>query len=122
MKPTSLAFQCCRAGLVLRLAAFCSAPGLAAENSTPEVGIAVRGITPELHIRLAGYASRKRAADKLDGPLRLGIERQLLNRFETLADQVCARPRGFESRVYFGPDCGCALAALWDTSYPVVGA
>lgn len=34
-----------------------------------EAGVAVRDITPELPIRLAGYAGRKRAADKLDQPL-----------------------------------------------------
>jgi hypothetical protein len=33
------------------------------------VGIAVRDITPELPIRLAGYAGRKREADKVDQPL-----------------------------------------------------
>jgi hypothetical protein len=44
-------------------------PGTAAENSTPAVGIAVRDISPELPIRLAGYAGRKRPADKLDHPL-----------------------------------------------------
>jgi hypothetical protein len=46
-----------------------AAPGIAAVNSSPEVGIAVRDITPELPIRLAGYAGRKRAADKVDQPL-----------------------------------------------------
>jgi hypothetical protein len=45
------------------------ATGVAAVSPTPEVGIAVRDITPELPIRLAGYAGRKRAADKLDSPL-----------------------------------------------------
>ena len=48
MKPTGLAFQFCCAGLVLCLAAFWSTQGLAAENSTPEVGIAVIDITPGL--------------------------------------------------------------------------
>lgn len=46
-------------------------PAIAAEDSTPAVGIAVRDITPELPIRLAGYAGRKRPADKLDHPLLL---------------------------------------------------
>jgi hypothetical protein len=40
-----------------------------ATASSPEIGIAVRDITPELPIRLAGYAARKRPADKLDGTL-----------------------------------------------------
>ena len=44
------------------------ASSIAAEPS-PDVGIAVRDISPELPIRLAGYAARKRAADKQDSPL-----------------------------------------------------
>ena len=39
------------------------------EEPTVEVGLAVRDISPELPIRLAGYASRNRPADKLDHPL-----------------------------------------------------
>jgi hypothetical protein len=34
-----------------------------------EVGIAVRDVSPDLPIRLAGYAARNRPADKEDGPL-----------------------------------------------------
>jgi neutral ceramidase len=45
------------------------ASALAAEAPSPEIGIAVRDITPELPIRLAGYAGRKRPSDKLDHPL-----------------------------------------------------
>ncbi len=41
-------------------------PTVAATDTTPEVGIAVRDITPECPIRLAGYAGRKRPADKVD--------------------------------------------------------
>jgi hypothetical protein len=42
----------------------------AADGSAgPEIGIAVRDVTPELPIRLAGYAARKREADKVDSPL-----------------------------------------------------
>jgi neutral ceramidase len=69
MKPTRLFCRCGCIGLML--CAFLSprTPGLAAEDSTPEVGIAVRDITPELPIRLAGYAGRNRPADKLDHPL-----------------------------------------------------
>jgi len=44
-------------------------PGIAAESSALEVGLAVREVTPELPIRLAGYAARKRPADKVDLPL-----------------------------------------------------
>ncbi|MBM3836926.1 MAG: hypothetical protein FJ398_02995 [Verrucomicrobia bacterium] len=43
---------------------------LAAEPvSALQVGLAVRDVTPELPIWLAGYAARKKAADKLDHPL-----------------------------------------------------
>jgi hypothetical protein len=69
MNSTGLVFRSYGIGLVLCLAPFMAASGIAAENSTPEVGIAVRDITPELPIRLAGYEGRKRPADKLDCPL-----------------------------------------------------
>jgi len=55
--------------LALCLAAFAPIPGIAAAGPTPTVGIAVRDITPELPIRLAGYAGRKRPADKVEHPL-----------------------------------------------------
>ena len=42
---------------------------IASETLMPEIGLAVRNITPELPIRLAGYAARKRPADKVDHPL-----------------------------------------------------
>jgi len=42
---------------------------MAAEAPAPEIGIAVWDITPEVPIRLAGYAGRKRPADKIDSPL-----------------------------------------------------
>ncbi len=54
-------------GLILSVAL--PMAGMAAEKTTPAVGIAVREITPELPIRLAGYAGRQRAAAKLDHPL-----------------------------------------------------
>src|SRR5262249_36824387 len=48
---------------------FFTVPGSAGVSTNPEVGLAVRDITPELPIRLAGYAARKREADKVDQPL-----------------------------------------------------
>src|SRR5262249_27822433 len=48
---------------------FFTVPGSAGVSTNPEVGLAVRDITPELPIRLAGYAARKRAADKVDDHL-----------------------------------------------------
>ncbi len=50
-------------------AVFVPLSGLTAPNTNPQVGIAIRDITPELPIRLAGYAARKREADKVDQPL-----------------------------------------------------
>jgi hypothetical protein len=50
----------------------CSIPLIASPAvapTAPEVGIAVRDISPELPIWLAGYAARKRPADKIDSPL-----------------------------------------------------
>ncbi len=45
-------------------------PGLlGAESCSLEIGIGVRDVTPEVPIRLAGYAGRKRPADKVDSPL-----------------------------------------------------
>ena len=60
LKP---ALQCCSLALLLPVS------GAIAAEPSPEVGIAVRDISPELPIRLAGYAARKRAADKQDSPL-----------------------------------------------------
>jgi hypothetical protein len=44
--------------------------GVAAEFAALEVGVAARDVTPELPIRLAGYAGRSRPADKVDLALR----------------------------------------------------
>ena len=62
-------FRCRSVGVALGFALVLPTPGIATEGSTPEVGLAVRDITPELPIRLAGYAGRNRPADKLDTPL-----------------------------------------------------
>ncbi len=42
---------------------------MAAEPARVEIGLAARDISPELPIPLAGYAGRKRPADKIDQPL-----------------------------------------------------
>ncbi len=69
MKPTGIFHRGWRVGVSLNILPCIAAVGFAAATSNPEIGIAVRDITPELPIRLAGYAGRKRAADKLDQPL-----------------------------------------------------
>jgi neutral ceramidase len=98
MRPAGFVFRCCGARLVLCLAALLPVPGIAAENPTPEIGIAVRDITPELPIRLAGYASRKRPADKLDGPLMvqaLALKNRSGERFVFVALDNCEVSRVF---------------------------
>ena len=45
------------------------APSTAAESATLEAGLAVRDVTPELPIWLAGYAARKQPATNLDSRL-----------------------------------------------------
>jgi neutral ceramidase len=85
-------------GLILCLATFGPAPGVAAEDSTPEVGIAVRDITPELPIRLAGYAGRKRPADKVDQPLllqALALKNRSGERFVLVALDNCEVSHAF---------------------------
>ncbi len=80
------------AGLVLAVLSSIATRGIAAEVSTMEVGIAVRDITPELPIRLAGYASRNRPADKLDHPLvaqALALRNPLGERFVFVAVDNC---------------------------------
>ncbi|HOC57500.1 MAG TPA: neutral/alkaline non-lysosomal ceramidase N-terminal domain-containing protein [Verrucomicrobiota bacterium] len=67
MKITRLFRRGWRGGLALAVALPVTA--MAAGNTTPTVGIAVREITPELPIRLAGYASRNQSAHRVDHPL-----------------------------------------------------
>jgi neutral ceramidase len=63
--------RCSCAGLILCACFSPPTPALAAASPTLDVGLAVRDITPEMPIRLAGYAGRKRPADKFDHPLLL---------------------------------------------------
>jgi hypothetical protein len=46
-----------------------AASAFAAEEPLLEVGIAVRNITPDTPIWLAGYAARKHPSEKVDSPL-----------------------------------------------------
>ncbi len=98
MKTLRLFCRCCCLGLILSLVLFVPALGITGENSTPEVGIAVRDITPELPIRLAGYAGRKQAADKLDHPLlvqALALKNGSGERFVFVALDNCEVSRAF---------------------------
>ncbi|MCL4177069.1 MAG: neutral/alkaline non-lysosomal ceramidase N-terminal domain-containing protein [Verrucomicrobia bacterium] len=69
-----------------------------AEPSAPLIGLAVRDITPELPIRLAGYAGRKRGADQLDHPLlvqALAFKNPDGERFVLVALDNCEVSRAF---------------------------
>ena len=59
----------CGRWLSIVIAAFGSAIGSAPAEPNPEIGIARRDITPELPIRLAGYAARTHEANKVDSSL-----------------------------------------------------
>jgi neutral ceramidase len=70
----------------------------ASEGSSLEIGLAVRDITPELPIRLAGYASRERPADKVDHPLwvqALAIRNSSGERFVFVAIDNCEVSHAF---------------------------
>jgi len=78
-------------------------PGALAGDATPAIGIAVRDITPELPIRLAGYASRKRPADKVDHPLlvqALALKNPSGERFAFVSLDNCEVSRDFMKPVW----------------------
>ncbi len=70
MTTRSLRLRLC-SGLLLAIVSSGATHSIAAERPVLEVGLAVRDITPELPIRLAGYAARIRPADQVDCPLRV---------------------------------------------------
>jgi len=86
------------AGLLLSAANLLPELVTAAMHSTPEIGVAVRDITPVLPIRLAGYAGRKRPADKVDHPLlvqALALKNLNGERFVFVALDNCLVNRAF---------------------------
>jgi len=69
----------------------------------PDIGLAVRDITPELPIPLAGYAARKHAADKIDTPLiaqALALRNASGERFVFVAIDNCEVSHAFMAPVY----------------------
>lgn len=68
MRPDAFALRWA-AGLVLAGLSLAPSPGSGAEPAELQVGLAVRDVTPPVPIRLAGYAARKRPADRVDQPL-----------------------------------------------------
>jgi hypothetical protein len=98
MRNARTFYHCWRTWLILCLGSLIALPGIAAVNSNPEIGIAVRDITPELPIRLAGYAGRKRAADKLDQSLlvqALALKNSTGERFVFVALDNCEVSHAF---------------------------
>ncbi len=93
--------QCIRrrcAWLVVCAAPFLRTPATAGEDAAPEIGIAVRDITPEPPIRLAGYAGRNRPADAVDHPLlvqALAFKNPSGERFVLAALDNCEVSRAF---------------------------
>jgi len=86
------------AWLILCVAPSLPAPAVAAESAPLEVGISVLDITPEVPIRLAGYAGRKRPADKVDHPLlvqALALKDSSGERFVFVALDNCEVSRAF---------------------------
>jgi neutral ceramidase len=98
MRILSIAVPPSRVWLILCCVVLTLPPLSAVENPNPEIGIAVRDITPELPIRLAGYAGRKRAADKVDHPLlvqALAMKNRSGQRFVLVALDNCEVSRAF---------------------------
>lgn len=70
----------------------------AVDIAAPEVGVAVRDITPQTPIRLAGYAGRKRPADQVDHRLQvqaLALKNPTGERFVVVALDNCEVSRAF---------------------------
>ena len=92
MKGGDRLARCLGMGLRVGFGFFVATAQVAAGDPTPEMGLAVRDITPDLPIRLAGYAGRKRAADKLDTPLQvqaLALQNPTGERFVFVALDNC---------------------------------
>jgi hypothetical protein len=76
-----------------------AAPG---SSTDPEAGLAVRDITPDYPIRLAGYASRNRPAGKTDGRLlvqALALKNPSGERFVLVSLDNCEVSRAFMAPV-----------------------
>ncbi len=95
--------QACCLPLLTALLAIVLVPSSAA--ATPDVGLAVRDITPEVPIPLAGYAGRKHAAAKVDSPLvaqALAMRNASGERFVFVAIDNCEVSHAFMAPVYQG--------------------
>lgn len=98
MKTERFLFRGCLAGLALSATFLIPRIAVAAMESSPDVGLAARDITPDLPIRLAGYAGRKRPADKVDHPLlvqAMALKNPGGERFVFVALDTCIVGRAF---------------------------
>ena len=98
--PSSFVSVRLHSGLLLLALAF-SAGSLSA--AAPSAGLAVRDITPEVPIPLAGYAGRKHAADKVDSPLvaqALALRNDTGERFVFVTIDNCEVSHAFMAPVY----------------------
>ena len=85
-------------GVMLCGAGVWDTPGASVETFTLEVGVAVREITPETPIWQAGYAGRKKPAEKVDQPLMaqaLALRNPTGERFVFVALDNCEVSHGF---------------------------
>src|SRR5439155_5339884 len=130
MRFRSSLLTCYIAGLLVFQMPFLRAMAATAESSTPEIGVAVRDITPELPIWLAGYAGRKRPADKVDHPLlvqALALKNSTGERFVFVALDNCevSHPfmqpvlQQFAEKYQLGPG-GVAVVSSHTHSTPVL--
>jgi len=90
--------RCLWAGSLLALALLVPRIQMAAAEPSPLVGLAVRDITPETPIRLAGYAGRKKPADLVEHPLlvqALALKNASGERFVFVALDNCEVSRAF---------------------------
>jgi neutral ceramidase len=102
MKTASSSLRWQSIPLILFLLAPVWQRATAAEASSLEIGLAVQDITPELPIRLAGYAGRKRPADRVDQPLvvqALALRNNTGTRFVFVSLDNCEVSRAFTQPV-----------------------
>jgi hypothetical protein len=97
---------------------------LAAEEPAIQVGIAVRDITPEGPIWLAGYAARKRPSEKVDSPLTAQDNCEVSREFMAPVLQELAAKHGLKpgsvitvsSHTHSAPVLGGALMPMYNLS------
>jgi len=88
--------------LILLVASLAIPSAPAALAPTLEVGLGLRDITPELPIRLAGYAARNKPAEKVDTPLlvqAMALRNSARERMVFVALDNCEVSRGYTAPV-----------------------